>query len=270
MLTVMVITKNEEANLQRCLQSVAWADEIVVVDSGSTDSTLDIAKQFTENVVVHNDWQGYGVQKQRALDRATGTWVLNLDADEMVTEPLKEAILAAMAADDADAYRVPINMVFYGKVLRYSSCPKRHVRLFKREGASFSNDLVHEKIVLPKEARIRKLSGGSIRHYSFRDLSHALTKINRYSSYSAHIRMQSKAPPPFLWVLMSTGWMFYRCFILQGGFLDGKEGLIMAALNATGTYFRGVKQLYRDMKPKRAVVKPTTSLPKGKDIESDS
>ena len=249
MLSVVIITKNEEANIRRCLISVQWADEIIVLDSGSRDSTVDIAKEFTDNVftTLPTDWQGYGVQKQRALAHATGDWVLNLDADESVDSSLKQAITRAMLLKEADAYRIPIRMYFYDKLLRYSSSPKRHIRLFKREGACFSTDIVHEKITLPKHTRIGKLRE-PIMHHSFQDVSHALYKINRYSSYSAKIRINEKKHTSLLKSLMGSSWMFFRCYFLQRGFLDGREGLLFAIFNAQGAFYRGVKQLYCDSK----------------------
>mgnify|MGYP002388318873 FL=1 len=163
-LTVIIITKNEERNIRRCLESVQFADEIIVLDSGSTDKTVPIAKEYTENVF-STDWPGYGVQKQRALSKAQGDWVLNLDADESVSEQLQQEILDAMASDSADAFRVAIQMYFYNQPLRYSSSPNRHIRLFKRANAHFSNDIVHEKIVLPEGIRIGKIKN-SIMHHS--------------------------------------------------------------------------------------------------------
>jgi glycosyltransferase involved in cell wall biosynthesis len=245
MLSVIVIAKNEEDNLGRCLESVKWADEIIVLDSGSTDRTVEIAKEHTEHVHL-TDWQGYGVQKQRALSHATGDWVLNLDADETVNETLKEEILRVMKAEQADAYRIPIRMVFYGKTLRYSSSPKRHVRLFKREGARYSNDLVHEKVLLAGGRQVAQIQAPIV-HNSFRDLTHALYKVNRYSSYSAKVRRSEHKPKPsLLKVLFGTSWMFFRCFVLQRGFLDGQEGFVLAVLNAQGTLYRGLKQIYPD------------------------
>ena len=179
------------------------------------------------------------------LSFAIGDWVLNLDADESVDAQLQASIKVAIASSKADAYRIPIAMHFYGCPLRFSSSPKRHVRLFKRQGACYSQDIVHEKIVLPAGARIRKIKQ-SLNHYSFRDLSHALYKINRYSSYSAKIKIEKNQVPSFAKTLLATGWMFFRCYFLQRGFLDGKPGFILAALNAQGTFYRGIKQLYRD------------------------
>lgn len=247
MLSVIIISKNEEANIKRCLESVSWADELVVLDSGSTDSTVAIAQAYTENVYTSEDWYGYGIQKQRALNLATGDWILNLDADESISEHLHTAIEEAMESDEADAYRIPISMNFYGKPLRYSSSPRRHIRLFKREGARYSDDIVHEKIILPEGARISKLSL-PIMHHSFRDVSHALYKINRYTSYSAKVRSQKGDPPGIMKILFSTAWMFFRCFYLQRGFLDGTAGFLLAIFNAQGTFYRGIKQIYPDVK----------------------
>ena len=251
MLSVIIITKNEAHNIVRCLKSVQWADEIIIVDAGSTDDTVAIASEYTSNIY-SAEWQGYGMQKQRALSVATGNWVLNLDADEVVGEKLKHAILDAIATDEKDAYRVPICMNFYGKVLRHSASPKRHIRLFKREGAKYSNDVVHEKILLPKNSRIGRLSQAII-HYCYRDLSHALYKLNRYSSATAQKRHKQGYRPTFVGVVFSAGWMFYRCFVLQLGFLDGKEGFVMAVLSMENAYYRGIKQLYPDKKIDNAV-----------------
>ena len=246
MISVIIITKNEAHNIERCLKSVQWADEIIVADSGSTDDTIAIASQYTSHVY-SSDWQGYGVQKQRALSMAKGDWVLNIDADEVVSEELKKAILDATVSNVADAYSIPIRMNFYGKNLRYSGSPTRHIRLFKREGAKYSSDIVHEKIFLPKNAQISRLSS-AITHYCYQDVSHALHKLNQYSSATAKIRLKKGYRPSFLGVLISAGWMFFRCFMLQRGFLDGKEGFLLAVLNTEGAYYRGIKQIYPDKK----------------------
>ena len=123
--------------------------------------------------------------------------------------------------------------------------PKRHVRLFKRENARFSDDIVHEKVILPEGSRTGQLKH-AILHQSFRDVSHALYKLNKYSSYSAKIRLQQKKPPGMPGVTLNCLWMFFRCYVLQRGFLDGKEGLFFAIYNAQGTFYRGLKQLYKD------------------------
>lgn len=245
MLTVVIITKNEEINLRRCLDSVRFADEIIIVDSGSTDNTLAIAREYTEHVY-QTDWQGYGVQKQRALSKATGDWVLNLDADESVSKELQEEIIEMISSDSADAFRVPIQMYFYNKLLKYSASPKRHIRLFKRANACYSKDIIHEKVLVSPTTRIGRLKN-AILHHSYRDINHVLYKLNKYSSYSAKIRIETNKKTSFTMVLLSTGWMFGRCYILQRGFLDGKLGFLFAVLSAQGTFYRGIKQLYKDV-----------------------
>jgi len=244
MLTVIIISKNEEANIRRCLESVRFADEVVVVDSGSSDDTVKIAREFTAKVF-STDWKGYGIQKQRALLHATGDWVLNIDADESISPALKDEILAAIRSNEADGYRIAIRMVFYGQPLKYSASPKRHIRLFKRTKAYYSNDIVHEKIVMAPGCDIKKIKE-PIMHHSYQDISHVLYKLNKYSSYSAKIRIESGKRMGFVKNLISTAWMFGRCFILQRGFLDGRLGFLFALFSAQGTFFRGLKQLYRD------------------------
>lgn len=243
-LSVIIITKNEEKNIQRCLESVAFADEIIVLDSGSDDQTVAIAKQFTTNVFI-TDWPGYGAQKQRALNKATGNWILNLDADEEISYSLQREITAAIASDSADAYRIAIRMNFYNKPLRFSSSPKRHARLFKRANAHFSEDIIHEKIVLPPSARIGKLQH-HINHHSYADISHVVYKMNKYSSYSAKTYLSRKRPAGMMKTLFGSTWMFIRCYLLQLGFLDGQVGFLFAVFNAQSAFYRGIKQLYKD------------------------
>ncbi|MFI4962343.1 MAG: glycosyltransferase family 2 protein [Legionellales bacterium] len=243
--SVIVIVKNEEDNLRRCLRSVQWANEIIVLDSGSLDNSVAVAKEFTDKVF-QTDWEGYGVQKQRALERATSTWVLNLDADESVTEELKTAICSAIEQDHVDAYRIPILLNFYGKSLYYSWSPKRHIRLFKRLGAKYSDNIIHEAIILPPKAKTARLKK-AIQHHSFQDISHALHKMNTYSSYSATMRKKNRAPS-FIKSLFGSWWMFFRCYIIQGGILEGRDGFVLAVLSAQGSFYRGIKMLYPDQK----------------------
>lgn len=243
MLSIIVIVKDEADNLRRCLNSVSWADEIIVLDSGSTDNSVAVAKEFTAKVY-QTDWQGYGLQKQRALALATGTWVLNLDADEALSEELKLAIRTVIKKDTADAYRIPIHLNFYDRPLNHSWCPKAHIRLFKRIGARYSDKLIHEAIILPPQARIAKLKQ-TIEHHSFQDVSHALHKMNVYSSYSAEMRKKNRSPN-FIKTLFGAWWMFFRCYVLQGGFLEGRDGFLLAVISAEGSFYRGIKIIYHD------------------------
>ena len=244
MLSVIIIAKNEAMNLRRCLSSVSWADEIIILDSGSTDNTLAIAKEFTDKVY-STDWPGYGIQKQRALTYATGDWILNLDADEVVTEALRHELLKAMQEDKADAYHSPIHLNFYGQSLSYSWSPKHHIRFFKRLGAHYTENIVHESIALPSHSRIGKLKN-AIQHYCLQDVSHALQKMNLYSSYSAAIRKEQRPAPSMLKVTLSACWMFFRCYFIQRGWIEGKKGFLLAVLSAQGSFYRGIKMIYPD------------------------
>lgn len=244
MLSVIVITKNEGHNLARCLASVSFAQEIIVIDSGSTDTTLQIAQQYTPHVY-QMDWCGFGIQKQRALEKATYPWVLNLDADESIDEPLKQAMLHAMRTNKADAFRVPIRLQFYGQHLRYAACPAHHIRLFKRAGAAYSPDIVHERVVLPAEARIAQLKP-AILHHCYQDVSHMLQKLDKYSSYSATSRLAKQRSSSMTKACLGAWWMFIRCYFLQLGLLDGKLGLLFSIYQAQGSFYRAVKQCYPD------------------------
>ncbi len=245
-LSVIIIAKNEAAKIRKCLESVQWANEIIVLDSGSTDETVSIAKEYTPHVF-ETDWPGYGAQKQRALEKATQPWVLNLDADECVSEALKQDIqnILSQPHNPNDGYKIPIQMVFYGQPLKYTSSPSRHVRLFKRENARFSKDIVHEKIVLPRQAKIRQLLS-AIYHQSYQDVSHALAKINRYSSYSAKVAIKQQKSSHLGTAIARSLWMFLRCYFLQKGFLDGKAGFLLSVFNAQGAFYRGIKVMYPD------------------------
>ena len=180
MLSVIIITKNEEHHIERCLKSVAWAAQVIVVDSGSTDQTVAIAKKMGAEVL-ETDWPGFGIQKQRALDLATQEWVLNLDADEFLEESAQQNIQNALEQTDVDAYQLPIMMIFKNQRMRFAGCEKRHIRLFRRNKASYSTDKVHEKILLSKHATIKK-SPIKILHESYRDWFDAIDKMNVYSS----------------------------------------------------------------------------------------
>ena len=243
-LSVIIISKNEAKNIRRCLESVRWADEIIVVDAGSTDNTLSIAREFSDQVFVAK-WHGYGIQKQRALEYASRAWVLNIDADEVVGSDLQQTLITALETCLYDAYRIPIRMNFYGKTLRYSSSPRRHIRLFRRDGAHYSDDIVHEKIMLPSGAKIGRLNAPLI-HYCYNDVSHLLDKINRYSSYSAGISIDANKQNSLIKTMFATIWMFFRAYILQRGILDGRLGLIFAIFNSHGAFYRGIKQIYHD------------------------
>ncbi len=238
-LSAIVITKNEECNIRACLESVSWADEIVVVDSGSSDNTVGIAKELGAQVHVHADWPGFGPQKNRALDYATKDWVLSLDADERVPPDLRSELQTALGSGAHGAYEIPRLSSFCGRYIRHSGWRPDYVtRLFRRGQGRFSDDLVHEKVVISGSlGRLRY----SILHESFRDTEQLLTKINQYSTASALMLQKKNHRGSLTKAVAHAVWAFLRTYILRAGFLDGREGFMLAVSSAEGTYYRYVK-----------------------------
>ena len=238
-LSVIVITKNEAHNIGACLQSVLFADQLVVLDSGSRDETLDIARTIGAEVSENLDWQGFGVQKNRALGLARCDWVLSIDADERITPALQAEIMATISAPAFDSYSFPRLSNYCGQYMRHSGWyPDRVTRLFKRNSAQFSNELVHEKIVT--SSPVGQITSPLL-HESFTGFEAVLDKANRYSSAGAQMLFaRGKTASPGK-ALAHGAWAFFRTYILKRGFLDGRMGLILAISNAEGTYYRYLK-----------------------------
>ncbi len=238
-LTVIVITKNEAHNMDACLKSVAFADQIVVLDAGSTDETIELARKGGAQVSVAPDWQGFGVQKNRALLLAEGDWVLSIDADERVTPELRAEILGVMHSAEFDVYSFPRLSSYCGQYIRYCGWyPDFTCRLFRRDNARFSNDLVHEKLVTSKPVGRLK---SHLLHESFTSFEAVLDKANRYSSAGALALYKAGKKASLRKALGHGLWAFLRTYIFRLGFLDGRMGLVLAISNAEGTYYRYLK-----------------------------
>lgn len=239
-LSVILITKNEEANLKDCLESVSFADEIIVVDSQSSDKTQEIARSFGAKLEITSDWPGFGPQKNRALNLATQDWVLSIDADERVTPELKQEILATMAsANAADCYAIPRSSWYCGRFMKHSGWYPDYVdRLFKRGSAKFSDHLVHERL-LPTGSS-GKLNNHFL-HYSYRDFSQVLKKVDVYSSAAAQQAFKQGKKGGLGEALVHGFWAFFRTYVLRRGFLDGKHGLALAISNAATSYYKYLK-----------------------------
>lgn len=234
-LSVILITKNEAANLQDCLSSVSWADELIVVDSGSSDGTVDIARQFTP-YVYSQAWLGFGVQKNLALDYATGDWILSLDADERVTPELRLEIEAAIADGRFDGYLLPRLSQFCGKFVRHSGWyPDPVLRLFKRGAGRFSDSLVHEKVVLV--GGLGRLTHPLL-HYSYRSIQDVERKVEHYSTAAAQQMFQNGKSAWSTTAPLRGAWAFVRTYVFKLGFLDGLTGLRIAVMNARTTYLK--------------------------------
>jgi glycosyltransferase involved in cell wall biosynthesis len=237
-LSVIIITKNEAANIRACLESVAWADEIIVVDSGSTDDTVAIAREFTPQVYVH-DWPGFGAQKNRALDYATNEWVFSIDADERVTPELRAEMEAAIDKPQAEAYEMPRLSSFCGRFMRHSGWyPDYVLRLFRRGKGRFSDALVHESVQMQgSTAQLRQ----PLLHYSYRDLDDVLSKLNSYSGAASAMLQRRGKRGSLTQAVLHGMWAFIRTYFLRAGFLDGREGFMLAVMNAENSYYRYIK-----------------------------
>ncbi len=243
-LSVIVITRNEAAHIGDCLDSVAFADEIVVLDSGSTDDTCEIARARGARVEVSPDWPGFGPQKNRALDLATGDWVLSIDADERVPPELARAIRQAIETPAADAYRIARLSNFCGRWIRHSGWwPDYVLRLFKRGAARFNDVVVHERVV-PADGRAPLRLEGHFQHYPYDNLDALITKINRYSSDAAAMMYAKGRRTSVLGALGHSFWTFVRIYLIRRGFLDGRHGLVLAVTAASGSFFRYSKLMF--------------------------
>lgn len=239
-LSAIIITKNEAANIRSCLESVSWADEIIVVDSGSIDDTVNICKALGAQVYATNDWPGFGMQKNRALSYATGEWVLSLDADERVTPQLRTEIESTLNDPGVHAaFRIPRLSSFCGKYMRHSGWyPDYVTRLFRRGTARFSDDLVHESLIVNGSAgKLRQ----PLMHETFHDLDELLTKINHYSTAGALMLSEKNKKATLKKAVGRAVWAFIRTYILRAGFLDGREGFMLAVSTAESTYYRYAK-----------------------------
>jgi len=237
-LSAIVISRNEAENIGECLDSLAFCDERIVVDCGSGDATVEIARRKGARVEVH-EWHGFGPQKNYALSLATGTWVLSVDADERVTPELAAAIEAVLADESADAWEFPRRSSFCGRQMRHSGWyPDYVLRLFRRGKARFDDALVHERVIC--EGTVKRLDQPLI-HHPVRKLEDALSRMDRYSTASAQALVASGRRVSFLAGIGHGLYSFLRSYVLRLGFLDGAEGFLLAVANAEGSYYRYMK-----------------------------
>jgi len=238
-LSVIIITKNAAATIERCLKSVKWANEIIILDSNSNDNTIQICKKYTQNVHSSNDWPGFGAQKNRALSLATQSFVLSIDADEWLTETLQQEIQAVLKQPKVDGYYLKRHNIYWGRILKYGNDgPEYLLRLFKRSRGKFTDVSVHERVVV--DGAKAKLANALL-HEPYTSIKSWLDKMNRYSSLSAKQKLQAGKRTYLLQMFYKSFWFFVRGYFLKLGILDGKSGLICAFLNGISTYFRYLK-----------------------------
>lgn len=237
-LSVAIITKNEEKHLARTLQSVRFADEIIAVDSGSTDATLSIAREHGCRIY-ERDWPGYGPQKNFAIDQASCEWVLCLDADEEVSPELAQSIAAVVSGEKTgyEFYSFPRLTLFIDRWMRHGGWyPDRQIRLLRRGAARYNDHPVHEAIV--PRGPVGRLSGDLL-HYSYESVEDYVRRVDTYSRLAAEsdIRRGRRRPPAcsLVWAVAEK---FVEVYVYKRGFLDGRHGFVVAGLAAWGVFLR--------------------------------
>jgi glycosyltransferase involved in cell wall biosynthesis len=247
-LAVVIVAKNEAARIGECVASATFADEILVLDSGSSDATAQIAEGLGARVVV-TDWPGYGPQVARGFGLARSDWVLSLDADERIPAPLQAEIRAAIARGEHDGFRIPRWSEFCGRVLHHGGWrPDRTLRLGRRAKSGFTSDFLHAHLSV--DGSVGDLRA-SLVHRSYPDVHDVLEKLDRYSSGSArdmHARGRSANLPK---AIAHGVFAFVRTYLLKLGFLDGRHGLMLAIYNAEYAYYKYVKLMFMQSPPQR-------------------
>jgi glycosyltransferase involved in cell wall biosynthesis len=257
-LSVIIITKNEAQDLPRALNSVSFADEVIVMDSGSTDGTQQIAKDWGAQLYETDEWPGFGPQKNRVLEKASQDWVLSLDADEWIEPDLALEIQDLITAhsnpqhtsNSATAFRIRRRSIFIDRVIRFGDWRgDRVIRLFRRDSARFSDDLVHERLIV--NGLIRDLTG-SMGHFSVRSIEDSRSKMWQYNR-SAAVRIAREGRGGMIKGFLKAIFSLCRALVLRVGLLDGLRGLQLAWFNARGTYLRyALAQSIQDQNAYRA------------------
>ena len=234
-LSVIIAAKNEGHHIEACVKSVSFADEVLVLDSGSTDDTVTRAQEA--GATVHaTDWPGYGPQQQRGIKLAKSDWVLSLDADELVSDALREEILAAMVQTDFDGFFLPRHSSFCGVFIEHGGWrPDFTLRLVRQPLAGFTDHFLHAHMTVNGRAGHLK---APIIHYSYRTLDDVLEKLNRYSRGAARDLADRGGSSTLTKAIFKGFWAFFRTYFIRRGFLDGQMGLALAIYNGQTTYYK--------------------------------
>jgi glycosyltransferase involved in cell wall biosynthesis len=237
-ITAITITKNNARDIGDCLDSLSFCDERIVLDSGSEDRTVEIARGRGATVA-HQDWLGYGPQKNVALAMAHGDWILWLDADERITPALALSIQRTVEEGEACGYEMSRLSTFCGRPMRHSGWhPDYVLRLFRRERGRWSDGAGHDRVIC--EGPVGRIAG-VILHFAVRRLEDSIMRIDRYSTAGARDMLAAGRRAGFSSGITHGLWTFLRVYVLQCGFLDGKAGFLLAVANAEGTYYRYMK-----------------------------
>ncbi len=237
-LSVTIITLNEGKNIRDALESVKWADEIVVVDSGSTDETVEICREYTDKVF-HNPWPGHIAQKNFAIDKASYRWIFSIDADERVTPALAEEIKETLKAPDADGYAVPRHVFYLGQWINHSGWyPDYKVRLFRRDRGRWGGINPHDRVII--DGVVRRLRSDLL-HYSFQDIAHHIRTMNSFTSIAAMEYYKRGRNTGFMDILLRPAFAFIKSFVLKQGFRDGLPGFVISVTAAYHVFIKYVK-----------------------------
>jgi (heptosyl)LPS beta-1,4-glucosyltransferase len=243
-LSVAIITKNEEHRLSDCLRSAAFADDILVVDSGSTDGTIGIARSFGARVM-EEPWRGYGSQKQLAVDQCMHDWVLVIDADERIPGPTAHKIRMILGESDRQAHAFGFRRKNYlhGKWIRHCGWwPDRVVRLVDRRHGCYDDRKIHEQWVTKQKVF---MLDEHIDHYSFSNYTELVTKMNTYSDLTSDALLNENRRANPLTPVFHGLWMFLTTYMIRGGFLDGFDGLVISLTNAGGSFLKYAKLRFK-------------------------
>ena len=243
-LAVLILTKNEEKNIAECIQSVAFANEIVVIDSGSTDRTRELAESAGAHFVVHlMDDEGFAGQRNYALTQTNADWVFYLDADERITADVVAEIQAIVQQDTLSVWRVKRMNIVFGQLMKYGEHRPDHVvRLFPKNCVKWSG-VVHEGPVLGNGVAIKTIKG-CLHHYTYTDWNRYFEKFNQYTTLMAEKMQENGRRVSFADILFHPIFAFFRFYILRLGFLDGKQGFIFAVNHYYYTMIKYVKLYY--------------------------
>lgn len=238
-ISAVIITKNEESNISRCLKALAWVDEIIVVDSGSDDDTRQIATEAGA-LVYETNWNGFGPVKAYGVDKATSRWILSVDADEVVSPELAVEIQKLLAnGADCHGFDMPRRTNFLGRWIHHCGWyPDRVLRLFEKSHGNFNDAPVHERVIL--DGDIGRLNG-ELLHYSYPTLEHYLTKSNRYTTLGAQKALQNGRRASWIDLVIRPPVSFLSHYLSRQGFRDGLEGLLISVLSAVAVMVKYAK-----------------------------
>ncbi len=236
-ISAVIITKNESNHLASCLETLDWVDEIVVLDSGSTDTTCEIARSYGAIVEKSPDWQGFGIQRQRAQNLASSQWIFMIDADERVSPELKQSILKLIQGP-AVIGRISRLSWCFGDFIRYSGWyPDMIDRIYPQNMANYNENLVHEKLENPNKLPIQNLEGDLL-HFTYDSMRHYLVKSAHYAELWAEERKRRGKKASITNAILHGTGCFVRMYFLKRGFLDGRQGLLLALLSAHSTFVK--------------------------------